>query len=153
MTLVESAKKNATDQISEFLYFNGGSGVQHIALLVDDIIETIEIMRERSVEFLSVPAVYYEMLGDRLKLSKVNVQESLEKIKELSILVDFDDNGYLLQIFTKPCQDRPTLFIELIQRHNFNGFGAGNVKALFDAVEREQEINREKQSNVDDTCL
>ncbi|KAK0405596.1 hypothetical protein QR680_018076 [Steinernema hermaphroditum] len=130
--------KRARNQIQEFVDYNGGPGIQHIALRVDDIVAAIESMKKRSVQFLSVPDSYYDELEQRLSKSKVKVAEDLQKLRELKILIDFDDNGYLLQIFTQPVQDRPTLFIEIIQRRNFNGFGAGNFKSLFEAVEREQ---------------
>ncbi|KAK6759669.1 hypothetical protein RB195_021321 [Necator americanus] len=141
MTLAESVPgRKGRSQIDEFVSYNGGPGIQHIALLVDDIVATVTEMRKRSVEFLHVPSSYYDMLEERLKDSKVELKEDIAKLRELCILMDFDDNGYLLQLFTKPVQDRPTLFIEIIQRRNFNGFGAGNFKALFDAVEREQKL-------------
>ncbi|TKR82688.1 hypothetical protein L596_016376 [Steinernema carpocapsae] len=130
--------KRARNQIQEFVDYNGGPGIQHIALRVDDIVSAIESMKQRAVQFLSVPDSYYEELETRLSKSKVKVIEDIQKLRELKILIDFDDNGYLLQIFTQPVQDRPTLFIEIIQRRNFNGFGAGNFKSLFEAVEREQ---------------
>lgn len=139
MTLAEAVPgRKGRSQIEEFVSYNGGPGIQHIALLVDDIAATVEEMQRRSVEFLEVPSSYYDILEERLKSSKVELQEDMDVLRRLSILMDFDDNGYLLQLFTKPVQDRPTLFIEIIQRRNFNGFGAGNFKALFDAIEREQ---------------
>lgn len=92
------------------------------------------------VEFLSTPDAYYQKLTERLKSCDVLVKQEISKLKELNILIDFDKNGYLLQIFTKPVEDRPTLFLELIERHNFNGFGAGNIKALFEAIEAEQTL-------------
>ncbi|KAH7714081.1 Protein C31H2.4 [Aphelenchoides avenae] len=125
-------------QLQEFLDFNGGPGIQHIAFKVDDIVSAVEQVRQRAVEFLDIPDSYYDQLEERLATSKVKVTQDLKEIRRLKILIDFDENGYLLQIFTKPVQDRPTLFIEIIERHNFNGFGAGNFKALFDAVELEQ---------------
>ncbi|EYC23546.1 hypothetical protein Y032_0015g2713 [Ancylostoma ceylanicum] len=141
MTLAEAVPgRKGRSQIEEFVSYNGGPGIQHIALLVDDIVGTVTEMRKRSVEFLHVPSSYYDMLEERLKSSQIELKEDMAKLRELCILMDFDDNGYLLQLFTKPVQDRPTLFIEIIQRRNFNGFGAGNFKALFDAVEREQKL-------------
>lgn len=125
-------------QIQEFVDYYGGAGIQHIALRSGDIISDVGNLRSRGLEFLSVPDSYYDQLKQKLKNSKVNITEDLETLKKLKILVDFDDNGYLLQIFTKPMQDRPTLFIEIIQRHNHNGFGVGNFKALFEAIEAEQ---------------
>ncbi|KAF1747907.1 hypothetical protein GCK72_024373 [Caenorhabditis remanei] len=140
MTLAEGVKgRKGKSQIEEFINFHGGSGVQHFALLVDDIIAAVQLMKRRSVEFLTIPDEYYNILEDRLSKTNLTVKEDLEMIRKLNILMDFDENGYLLQIFSKPMQDRPTLFIEIIQRANFKGFGAGNFKALFDAVEREQE--------------
>ncbi|XGW22237.1 hypothetical protein V3C99_004891 [Haemonchus contortus] len=139
MTLAEAVPgRKGRSQIEEYVSYNGGPGIQHIALLVDDIVATVTEMRKRTVEFLEVPPSYYDILEERLKDSKVELKEDMKKLRELCILMDFDDNGYLLQLFTRPVQDRPTLFIEIIQRRNFNGFGAGNFKALFDAVEREQ---------------
>ncbi|VDO19039.1 unnamed protein product [Heligmosomoides polygyrus] len=135
---IEYNFKSLPRSFKEFVSYNGGPGIQHIALLVDDIAATVEEMQRRSVEFLEVPSSYYDILEERLKSSKVELQEDMDVLRRLSILMDFDDNGYLLQLFTKPVQDRPTLFIEIIQRRNFNGFGAGNFKALFDAIEREQ---------------
>ena len=96
-------------------------------------------MRARGVEFISVPDTYYSMMRQRLKNSAVRVEEDFDTIQSLSILIDFDEGGYLLQLFTKPLMDRPTVFIEIIQRNNFDGFGAGNFKSLFEAIEREQE--------------
>ncbi|KHJ81916.1 putative 4-hydroxyphenylpyruvate dioxygenase [Oesophagostomum dentatum] len=121
MTLAEAVPgRKGRSQIEEFVVYNGGPGIQHIALRVDDIVATVTEMRKRSIEFLHVPSSYYDMLEDRLKNSKVELKEDIAKLRELCILMDFDDNGYLLQLFTKPVQDRPTLFIEIIQRHNFN---------------------------------
>jgi 4-hydroxyphenylpyruvate dioxygenase len=96
-------------------------------------------MRARGVEFISVPDTYYSMMRQRLKNSAVRLEEDFEAIQRLNILIDFDEGGYLLQLFTKPLMDRPTVFIEIIQRNNFSGFGAGNFKSLFEAIEREQE--------------
>lgn len=125
-------------QIQEFVEYYGGAGIQHIALRSHDIISDVGNLRSRGLEFLSVPDSYYDQLKQKLKNSRVNITEDLDILKKLKILVDFDDNGYLLQIFTKPMQDRPTLFIEIIQRRDHNGFGAGNIKALFEAIEAEQ---------------
>src|SRR5690606_41878654 len=110
---------------------------QHVALACKDIIETVSNLRANGVEFLRVPDVYYDILPERLK--NVGVKEDLDKIKELGILVDYDDEGYLLQIFSRPLQDRPTAFIEVIERHGSRGFGKGNFKALFEALEQEQD--------------
>ena len=122
-------------QVDEYLEFYEGAGVQHIAVATDNIIETVQAMRERGVEFLRVPGTYYDVLLDRVG----EIDEDLEPLKELGILVDRDEEGYLLQIFTKPVNPRPTLFFEIIQRKGALSFGKGNFKALFEAIEREQE--------------
>ncbi len=126
-------------QIQEYLNYNNGDGIQHIALLTNDIVQTVVNLRQRGIEFLHIPDKYYDNLEMRLKLSNKLIAESLEQLKKYKILVDFDENGYLLQIFTKPIMSKPTLFIEVIERHNFNGFGAGNFKSLFECIEHEQE--------------
>ncbi len=131
----EPAEGKKKSQIEEYIDFYNGAGVQHMALATDNIIETVTALRNRGVEFLTVPATYYEDVLDRVG----QIDESLEPLKELGILVDRDDEGYLLQIFTKPILDRPTLFIEIIQRKGARSFGKGNFKALFEAIEREQE--------------
>lgn len=131
----EPAEGKRKSQIEEYLDFYNGPGVQHIAILTEDIVKTVGILKENGVEFLSTPDTYYDMLSERVG----EIDEEIEKIKELSILVDRDDEGYLLQIFTKPIVDRPTLFIEVIQRKGARGFGEGNFKALFESIEREQE--------------
>jgi len=123
-------------QIEEYLEYNRGSGVQHIALLSEDIFKTVRILKARGVEFLSTPDAYYDMLEKRAG----QMHEDLGSLRELQILTDRDDSGYLLQIFTKPLQSRPTYFIEIIQRKGATGFGAGNIRALFEAVEREQAL-------------
>jgi 4-hydroxyphenylpyruvate dioxygenase len=130
--------KKAISQIQEYVDYYGGAGVQHIALNTKDIISAIKALRSRGMEFLTIPRTYYDNLRDRLKDAKISVKEDLDILQQLHILVDFDDDGYLLQIFSKPCQDRPTLFIEIIQRNNHQGFGAGNFKALFESIELEQ---------------
>ncbi|ESN93556.1 hypothetical protein HELRODRAFT_186092 [Helobdella robusta] len=139
MPLNEPAPGKRKSQIQEYVEYHGGAGVQHIALVTPDIITTIKHMRERGQEFLSVPKKYYDNLRDRLKSSPIEVSEDIDLLQKLHILVDFDDRGYLLQIFTKNMQDRPTLFLEVIQRHNNQGFGAGNFKSLFESIERDQE--------------
>lgn len=126
-------------QIQEFIDYYGGAGIQHIALRTEDIISAVSCLRERGLEFLSVPDSYYDQLKEKLQQSRVRIAEDMDQLQKLNILIDYDDNGYLLQIFTKPMQDRPTLFLEVIQRHNHSGFGAGNFKALFEAIEAEQE--------------
>ena len=140
MPILEAAEGKKKSQVHEYLEYYGGSGIQHIALHTNDIITAIANMEARGVEFLQTPATYYEQLEQRLKESKVVIKEDMSQLRKHKILLDFDDNGYLLQIFTKPLQDRPTVFLEIIQRHNHNGFGAGNFKALFEAVEMEQEL-------------
>ncbi|KOU39003.1 4-hydroxyphenylpyruvate dioxygenase [Streptomyces sp. NPDC002039] len=127
------AKKKS--QIDEYLEFYGGAGVQHIALASNDIVATVRTMRAAGVAFLDTPDSYYDTLGDWAGETRVPV----ETLRELKILVDRDEDGYLLQIFTKPVQDKPTVFFEIIERHGSMGFGKGNFKALFEAIEREQE--------------
>ncbi|XP_037092051.1 4-hydroxyphenylpyruvate dioxygenase-like [Pollicipes pollicipes] len=138
MPINEPAPGKRKSQIQEYVDFYGGAGVQHIALNTSDIISAIRSMKARGLEFLTIPDTYYEQLREQLKHSKVKVEEDLDVLQELNILIDYDDNGYLLQIFTKIMQDRPTLFMETIQRHNHQGFGAGNFKALFTAIEIDQ---------------
>jgi 4-hydroxyphenylpyruvate dioxygenase len=130
----EPAPGRKRSQIQEYLDFYVGPGVQHIALITGDIIAAVGEMRERGVEFLEVPDNYYEHLLDRVG----PIKEDVAKLRNLKILVDCDDEGYLLQIFTKPVEDRPTLFYEVIQRRGCQGFGKGNFKALFESIEREQ---------------
>jgi 4-hydroxyphenylpyruvate dioxygenase len=130
----EPAKAKRRSQIDEYLQFYGGAGVQHIAMATGDIVQTVRAMRANDVSFLRVPETYYEMLPTRVG----KIDEDLHDLAELGILVDRDDEGYLLQIFTKPVEDRPTLFFEVIQRHGSRSFGKGNFKALFEAIEREQ---------------
>ena len=122
-------------QIEEYLEFYNGPGCQHIAIATDNIIETVEQMQARGVEFLHVPQTYYDTVLDRVG----KIDEEISKLRDLSILVDRDEEGYLLQIFTKPVEDRPTLFFEIIQRKGAQSFGKGNFKALFEAIELEQE--------------
>ena len=131
----EPAEGLKKSQIEEYLEFNEGPGVQHIALLSDNIIDTITILKENGVEFLELPDTYYEILKNK----NISIDENIDKLKELGILVDNDDEGYLLQLFTKPVQDRPTLFIEIIQRKGSRGFGQGNFQSLFESIELEQE--------------
>ncbi|WDO08114.1 4-hydroxyphenylpyruvate dioxygenase [Streptomyces murinus] len=133
--LNEPAIAKKKSQIDEYLEFYGGPGVQHIALNSNDIVQTVRDMRAAGVEFLNTPDSYYETLGEWAGETRVPV----ETLRELKILVDRDEDGYLLQIFTKPVQDRPTVFFEIIERHGSMGFGKGNFKALFEAIEREQE--------------
>ncbi|XP_798672.3 4-hydroxyphenylpyruvate dioxygenase [Strongylocentrotus purpuratus] len=138
MPINEPADGKRKSQIQEYVDYYGSAGVQHIALNTSDIIGTIKALKARGMNFLSIPDTYYTNLKERLKLSKVTVTEDLDTIQKLQILIDYDDNGYLLQIFTKPIQDRPTVFLECIQRKNHQGFGAGNFKSLFEAIEMDQ---------------
>jgi len=138
MPINEPAPGKRKSQIQEYVEYHGGAGVQHIALNTNDIIKTLTNLRARGMDFLTVPDAYYDDVRKRLAKSPVKVKEDLAELQKLSILIDFDDQGYLLQIFTKPVEDRPTLFYEVIQRNNHSGFGAGNFKALFEAIERDQ---------------
>jgi len=122
-------------QIEEYIDFYNGAGVQHIAVATNDIVTTVSKMRERGVEFLYVPENYYDDLLERVG----DIDEDIEVLKKHGILIDRDDEGYLLQLFTKPVVDRPTMFYEIIQRKGAQSFGKGNFKALFEAIEREQE--------------
>lgn len=130
----EPAKGKKKSQIEEYIDFYHSAGVQHIAVATKDIIHTVSELRKRGVEFLEVPATYYEDLIERVG----NIKEDVKILQDLNILVDRDDEGYLLQIFTKPVQDRPTMFFEIIQREGAKSFGKGNFKALFESIEREQ---------------
>jgi 4-hydroxyphenylpyruvate dioxygenase len=132
----EPAVGKAKSQIEEYLQFYRGPGVQHIALATDNIIDTVSRMRHQGVEFLRVPGTYYAQLSARIG----RIEEPVEQLAELGILVDRDDEGYMLQIFTRPVEDRPTLFFEIIQRRGSRSFGKGNFKALFEAIEREQAL-------------
>jgi 4-hydroxyphenylpyruvate dioxygenase len=132
----EPAAGKKKSQIEEYLDFYNGPGVQHIAIATDDIIHTITELRRRGVEFLHVPEVYYDDVLDRVG----KIDESLDELRKLNILIDRDEEGYLLQIFTKPIQDRPTMFFEIIERHGAKSFGKGNFKALFESIEREQAL-------------
>jgi 4-hydroxyphenylpyruvate dioxygenase len=132
----EPAEGKKKSQIEEYLEFYEGEGVQHLALATDHIVETVTELKSRGVEFLHVPTTYYDDLLSRVG----HIDEDLGPLKELGILVDRDDEGYLLQIFTKPLEDRPTVFFEIIQRKGARSFGAGNFKALFEAIEHEQEL-------------
>jgi 4-hydroxyphenylpyruvate dioxygenase len=132
----EPAEGRRKSQIAEYLEYNRGPGVQHVAIQTDDIVRTVQAMQERGVLFLTTPEAYYEDAFDRVG----DIEESWTDLRRLRILVDRDEDGYLLQIFTKPTQDRPTLFFEVIQRHGARTFGEGNFKALFEAIEREQAL-------------
>ena len=132
----EPAKGLKKSQIEEYLDFYKGAGVQHIAVATDNILETVSQMRANGVDFLYVPENYYEDVPQRVGA----IEENLEDLKKQNILIDRDEDGYLLQIFTKPIQDRPTVFFEIIQRRGARSFGKGNFKALFEAIEREQAL-------------
>ena len=137
----EPAEGKKRSQIEEYLDFYGGPGVQHIAIATDDIIGTVTQLKARGIEFLSAPPhAYYQAIPERLGVHMDMMKEDLNAIEKLAIMVDADEDGYLLQIFTKPVQDRPTLFFEIIQRMGAKGFGAGNFKALFESIEREQSL-------------
>lgn len=136
----EPAEGNKRSQIEEYLDFYEGEGVQHLAVSTDNIIKTVTEMRKRGVEFLSQPPqAYYDEVPHRLGKHLSHFKEDLNELHKLGIMIDADEDGYLLQIFTKPVEDRPTLFYEIIQRMGAKGFGAGNFKALFESIEREQE--------------
>ena len=130
----EPAEGKKKSQIDEYLDFYRGPGVQHVAIITKDIVRTVTQLRNRGVEFLRVPSSYYDTLLERVG----KIDEDVAPLRDLGILVDRDDEGYLLQIFTKPVEDRPTLFYEIIQRKGAKSFGKGNFKALFEAIEREQ---------------
>jgi 4-hydroxyphenylpyruvate dioxygenase len=132
----EPAQGKRRSQIEEYLDYYHGPGVQHIAMATGNIVETVRALRHNDVSFLRVPSAYYDMLPERIG----NIQEDIRELADLGILVDRDDEGYMLQIFTKPVEDRPTLFFEVIERHGSQSFGKGNFKALFEAIEREQAI-------------
>ncbi|MDQ7026403.1 MAG: 4-hydroxyphenylpyruvate dioxygenase [Anaerolineae bacterium] len=133
----EPADGKRKSQIEEYLDYYMSAGVQHVAMITGDILKTVEHLQNNGIEFLRVPDEYYDLLPERVK--GIEIKEDLDKIRELGILVDYDDEGYLLQIFSRPVQDRPTSFIEVIERHGSRGFGKGNFKALFEALEMEQE--------------
>jgi 4-hydroxyphenylpyruvate dioxygenase len=132
----EPAEGKRKSQIEEYLEFYGGPGVQHVAMATEDIVGTVEALGERGVVFLSTPTAYYDDVSERVG----EIGEDYEDLRRLRILADRDEEGYLLQIFTKPAQDRPTLFFEVIERHGSRGFGEGNFKALFESIEREQAL-------------
>lgn len=138
MPINEPAHGLKKSQIEEYIDFYGGAGVQHIALRTDDIIRDVTNLKERGIEFITVPDTYYQTMEKRLKAAGLTLGQDFETLKSLGILIDFDEGGYLLQLFTKHLMDRPTVFIEIIYRNNFEGFGAGNFKSLFEAIEREQ---------------
>ena len=132
----EPAEGKKKSQVEEYLDFYNGEGVQHVAIATNNIIETVRTLKSRGVEFLNIPESYYKTVLDRVG----KIDEDLQPLQDLGILIDRDDEGYLLQIFSKPLQDRPTLFFEIIQRKGAKSFGKGNFKALFEALEREQSL-------------
>jgi 4-hydroxyphenylpyruvate dioxygenase len=132
----EPASGKKKSQIEEYIDFYHGAGVQHIAVATENIVETVTALKARGVEFLYVPETYYDDVLDRVG----KIDEDLAPLKKLGILIDRDEEGYLLQLFTKPVLDRPTMFFEIIQRKGAKSFGKGNFKALFEAIEREQEL-------------
>ena len=134
MPINEPADGLNRSQIQEFIDYYKSAGIQHVAMSTKDIIKTVTKLRKNGVEFLDVPKTYYELITNRVG----EIEEDLTMLEELGILVDKDDNGYMMQIFTKPVQDRPTLFYEIIQRRGSNSFGKGNFKALFESIERDQ---------------
>ncbi len=135
MPINEPAEGMKKSQIEEYVEFNSGPGVQHVAMTTNDIVDTIQALVDNGVDFLYVPDAYYDTLKERVG----DIDEEIETLRKMGILVDRDDQGYLLQLFTKPVQDRPTLFFEIIQRKKARSFGKGNFKALFESIEREQE--------------
>lgn len=140
MPINEPANGLKKSQIEEFIEFNHGSGIQHIAIRTNNIIDCVKKMREMGVDFIDVPPEYYTNLEMRFKKEKhPKIKETIKMVKKCGILVDFDEKGYLLQLFTRPLFDRPTFFFEIIQRHNHDGFGAGNFKGLFEVLEKDQE--------------
>jgi 4-hydroxyphenylpyruvate dioxygenase len=132
--MMEPGKGQKKSQIEEYLKYNNGPGVQHVAFSCNDIVQTVRALLDAGVEFLKTPQAYYDLLSERVG----TIHQDVEVLRDLNILVDRDEWGHLLQIFTKPVSGRPTLFFELIQREGARGFGSGNIRALFDAVEREQ---------------
>lgn len=138
MPINEPAMGKKKSQIQEYVDYYHGAGVQHIALKTETIVQTVEDMRQRGIEFLDIPNSYYDILRKNLPDMNIKVAEDIDHLEKNRILIDYDDKGYLLQIFTKPVEDRPTLFFEVIQRRNHQGFGAGNFKSLFVSIEEEQ---------------
>lgn len=132
--LIEPGEGKRMSQIQEYLNYNGGSGVHHVACATDDIIQTVQMLRGNGVEFTTTPATYYETLEDRVG----KIDEDIDTLREQNILVDCESHGYLMQIFSRPVQSRPTVFFEIIQRKGADGFGSGNIKALFEAIARDQ---------------
>lgn len=140
LTINEPIDGSFKSQIQEFIDYHRGPGVQHIAFGTQDICESIIQLKDRGVQFLETPYTYYQKLEQRLQADKVNISKDISLLHKHNILVDYDHTGHLYQIFTRPIQDRPTVFLELIERHHFGGFGAGNIKALFESIEEEQKL-------------
>lgn len=138
MPFNEPAPGLKKSQIEEFIEYYGSAGVQHVAFRTNDIVQCVFSLVQRGTEFIRVPSTYYKEMSLKLKAAGMGLQEDIAALERLNILIDFDQGGYLLQTFTKPLGDRPTVFLEFIQRRNFDGFGAGNFRALFEAIEREQ---------------
>lgn len=136
----EPAKGLKKLQIEEYVDFYGGPGVQHIALRTDDIVRDVSNLKERRIEFIAVPYAYYEAMEKNCRLLGLQLDQDFQTLKLLGILIDFHEGGYRLRLFTKYLMDRPTVFIEIIYRNNFGGLGAGNFKALFEAIEKEQAL-------------
>lgn len=136
--IFEPKKLKKKSQIQEFLENNGGPGTQHIALEVEDIIGVVEYLTQRGIQFLSFPESYYKIVEEKMREHQVHLKIDVDAVKKHKILIDFDEKGFLLQIFTKPILDRPTLFLEFIQRFNNRGFGEGNFQRLFLCIEEEQ---------------
>lgn len=139
MPINEPAQGLRKSQIQEFVEYHGEAGIQHIALHTSDIVHAVKWLRANGVQFINTPNTYYDQLEKRLSTASISVEEDLKVLRELKILIDYDEKGYLLQLFTKPLEDRPTFFMEIIQRHNHQGFGVGNFKSLFESIEAEQE--------------
>jgi 4-hydroxyphenylpyruvate dioxygenase len=138
LPLIEPVAGARKGQIEEFLEFHGGAGAQHFAVLTDDILATAKALRERGVDRLELPKDYFPLLQERIKGTGLSIEEDFNALAEFDIMLDLDDDGYLLQLFTKPMADRPTVFFEFIQRRSFDGFGANNFKSIFEAIEKAQ---------------
>ena len=134
----EPASGRKKSQIEEFVEHSGGAGIQHIAFRTNEIALCVDSLRQRGMEFIQIPAAYYQTMRQKLEDADMKPEENIAALEALNILVDFDKGGYLLQLFTKTLGDRPTLFLEIIQRNKFDGFGAGNFKALFEAIEEDR---------------
>lgn len=140
MPINEPAPGKRKSQIQEYVDYYAGAGVQHIALNTKDLIPQIVALRARGIDFLTIPSSYYANLRKNIPSLSITIKEDIDLLEKHNILIDYDDKGYLLQIFTKPVEDRPTIFFEFIQRNNHQGFGAGNFKSLFKAIEDEQAL-------------